>query len=55
MNYPDITERQVRRAEELVSWARGERLRFVWRRPRLTVGEMNRATCRLLELQTRLP
>ena len=26
MNYPDITERKVQRAEELVSWACGERL-----------------------------
>src|SRR5215475_3666263 len=55
MNYPDITERQVQRAEELVSWTRGERLRFLWYRPRLTVSEMNHATRRLLELQTRQP
>lgn len=55
MNYPDITERQVQRAEKLVSWTRGERLRFFWYRLRLTVSEMNHATRRLLELQTRLP
>jgi len=55
MNYPDITERQVQRAEELVSWTRGERLRFLWYRLRLTVSEMNYATRRLLERQTRLP
>ena len=55
MNYPDITERQVQRAEELVSWTRGERLRVLWYRLRLTVSEMNHATRRLLELQTRLP
>ena len=55
MNHPDIAERQVRRAEELVSWTRGERLRFLWYRLRLTVREMNYATRRLLELQTRLP
>jgi hypothetical protein len=55
MNYPDITERQVQRAEGLVSWTRGERLRLLWYRLRLTVSEMNHATRRLLELQTRLP
>ena len=55
MNYPDITERQVRRAGELIFWTRGERLRFLWYRLRLTVSEMNYATRRLLERQTRLP
>ena len=55
INYPDITERQVQRAEELVSWTRGERLRFLWYRLRLTVSEMNYATRRLLERQTRVP
>ena len=49
MNNPDITGRQVRRAEELVSWTRGERLRFLCYRLRLTVREMNHATRRLLE------
>jgi hypothetical protein len=55
MSHPDITERQVQRAGELVSWTRGERLRFLWYRLRLTVSEMNHATRRLLELQRRLP
>jgi hypothetical protein len=55
MNNPDITERQLRRAEALVSWTRGERLRFLCYRLRLTVSEMNYATRRLLERQTRLP
>jgi len=55
MNYPDITKRQVQRAEELISWTRGERLRFLWYRFRLTVSEMNYATRRLLVRQTRLP
>ena len=55
MNYPDITERHVQRAEELVSWTCGERLRFLWYRLHLAVSEMNHATRRLLELQTRLP
>ena len=55
MNYPDMTERRVQRAEELVSWTCGERLRFLWYRLRLTVREMNHATRRLFELQTRLP
>ena len=55
MNYPDMTERGAQRAEELVSWTCGERLRFLWYRLRLTVNEMNHATRRLLELQTRLP
>jgi len=55
MNYPDITERRVQRAEEPVSWTRGERLRFLWYRPRLTMSEMNHATRRFLELQMRLP
>lgn len=55
MSHPDTTERQVQRADELVSWTRGERLRFLWYRLRWTVSEMNHATRRLLELQMRLP
>jgi hypothetical protein len=55
MNYPDITERHVRRAEKLISWTRGDRLRFLWYRLRLTGSEMNYATRRLLERRTRLP
>ena len=54
-NYPDITERQVQRAEKLVSWTRGERLRFLWYRLRLTVQEMNYATGRMIEPHMYLP
>jgi hypothetical protein len=32
-------------------WSRGERLRFLWYRLRLTVAEMNHATRRMVELQ----
>jgi hypothetical protein len=32
-------------------WSRGERLRFLWHRLRLTVAEMNYATRRMVELQ----
>ena len=53
MNHP--TEDQVQPAEKLVSWTCRERLRFLWYRLRLTVREMNYATRRLVELQTRLP
>jgi hypothetical protein len=55
MSHPHVTEHQVQHAEELVSWTGRERLRFVWYRLRLTVQEMNYATRRLAELQTRLP
>jgi hypothetical protein len=55
MNYPDIIEHQVQRAEELVGWTGGVWLRFLWYRFRLTVSEMNHATRRLHERQTRLP
>ena len=55
MNHPHATEDQAQRPEELVSWTSRERLRFVWYRLRLTVREMNYATRRLVELQTRLP
>ena len=55
MSHPYITQRQVQRADELVSWTHAGRLRFLWYRLRLTVSEMNHATRRLLELQTRLP
>jgi hypothetical protein len=36
-------------------WTRQERLRILWYRLRLTIQEMNYATRRLAELQTRLP
>lgn len=46
---------QTRQLEKSVSWSGGERLRFLWYRLRLTVAEMNYATRRLVELQSRLP
>jgi hypothetical protein len=46
---------QKRQLEQSVSWTGGERLRWLWYRLRLTVHEMNYATRRLVELQTRLP
>ena len=55
MNHPHTTEHQAQHAEELVSWTRRERLRMLWYRLRLTISEMNYATRRLVELQTRLP
>jgi hypothetical protein len=55
MNHPSTIEDQVQPAGELVSWTYRERIRFVWYRLRLTVREMNYATRRLVELQTRLP
>jgi hypothetical protein len=44
-----------RELEKSVSWSGRERLRFLWYRLRLTVAEMNYATRRLVELQSRLP
>ena len=55
MNHSHTTEQQAQQAEKLVSWTCRERLRLVWYRLRLTVREMNYATRRLVELQTRLP
>jgi len=55
MNHPHTTEQQAQSAEELVSWTGRERLRLFWYRLRLTISEMNYATRRLVELQTRLP
>jgi len=46
---------QKRQLEKSVSWTGSERLRCLWYRLRLTVQEMNYATCRMTELQTRLP
>jgi hypothetical protein len=43
--------RQVRHLEKMGGWSRGERLRFLWYRLRLTVAEMNYATRRMVELQ----
>jgi len=42
---------QRRQLEKTVSWTRGERLRCLWYRLRLTVAEMNYATRRMVELQ----
>ena len=53
---------QLRRLEKTGGWTGHERLRIAWYRLRiawyrlrLTVQEMNYATRRLVELQTRLP
>jgi hypothetical protein len=45
----------LRRLEKTGGWTRHERLRIAWYRLRLTIQEMNYATRRLVELQTRLP
>jgi len=46
---------QVRCLEMMGGWTRRERLRILWYRLHLTVQEMNYATRRMVELQTRLP
>jgi hypothetical protein len=46
---------QLRRREQTSGPARHQRLRAACHRLRLTVQEMNYATRRLVELQTRLP
>jgi hypothetical protein len=46
---------QMRHLEKTGGWTRHERLRILWYRLRLTVQEMNYATRRMSELQTRLP
>jgi hypothetical protein len=43
-----------RQLEKSVSWSGRERLRCLWYRFRLTIQEMNYATRRLVELQSRL-
>jgi hypothetical protein len=50
MNHSHATEQQ-RRAEELVSWTCGERIRFLWYRLCLTVQEMACATGQMIEFQ----
>ena len=40
-----------RQLETAVSWTGAERLRCLWYRLRLTVGEMNYATRRVVEIQ----
>jgi hypothetical protein len=42
---------QQRRAEELISWTCGERIRFLWYRLCLTVQEMACATGQMTEFQ----
>ncbi|HEY5018881.1 MAG TPA: hypothetical protein VII59_19100 [Streptosporangiaceae bacterium] len=46
---------QPRQLERSVSWTGAERLRCLWYRLRLTIAEMNYATRRLAELQSRPP
>jgi hypothetical protein len=46
---------QRRQLERSVSLSTGERLRCLWYRLRLAIAEMNYATRRLAELQSRLP
>jgi hypothetical protein len=48
MNDPHVSEEQVRRAEELISWTGRERIRFHWYRLRMTMREMNYATSIML-------
>ena len=48
VNRPHVTEEQVRRAEELVSWTCCERIRFLWYRLRMTVREMNYAAVTMM-------
>ena len=50
MNHTDATG-QLRRAEELVRWTPGERIRFLWYRLCLTVQEMAYASGPLIELE----
>ena len=50
MNHSHSTEQQ-RRAEELISWTCGERIRFLWYRFCLTVQEMAYAAGQMTEFQ----
>jgi len=50
MNHADATG-QLRKAEELVRWTCGERIRFLWYRLCLTVREMSYASGRMTEFQ----
>ena len=50
MNHSHASEQQ-RRAEELVSWTCGERIRFLWYLLCLTVQEMACATSQMIEFQ----
>jgi len=56
MNHPHITQQQMQRAEELVSWTRRERIRFLWYLLRMTVQEINDTTGQMMiELYMYLP
>ena len=48
MSDPHVTDEHVRRAEELVSWTRRERICFLWYRFRMSMREMNYATSVML-------
>lgn len=50
MNHSDANEQQ-RRAEELISWTCGERIRFLWYRLCLTAQEMAYAAGQMIEFQ----
>jgi hypothetical protein len=50
MNHSRASEQQ-RRAEELVSWTCGERIRFLWYRLCLTAQEIVYANGRMIELE----
>ena len=55
MNHPAHAEHQAQRAEELVTWTGRERLRMLWYRLHLTVGDMNYAFQRLSDPRIQLP
>jgi hypothetical protein len=50
MNHSHASEQQ-RRAEELICWTCGERIRFLWYRLCLTVQEMACTTGQMIEFQ----
>ena len=50
MNHSDATGHQ-RRAEELICWTCGERIRFLWYRLCLTAQEIVYANGRMIELE----
>ena len=50
MNHSHATGEQ-RRAEELISWTRSERIRFLWYRLCLTMQEMAVANGQMIEFQ----
>ena len=56
MNHPHITEQQMQRVEELVSWTCRERIRFMWFLLCMTVQQTNDTTGRMMiELHMYLP